>query len=73
MIHCSEEDGTSQADGIQVAVKGIQAAGGDVEVYDYAGSHARVLQRPAPRGLRRRSTRQAAWRRTLEPAEEPPG
>ena len=38
MIHASEEDGTSKADGVQAAVQGIQEAGGDVEVYDYPGS-----------------------------------
>ena len=43
MIHASEEDGTSAAPGIQAAVQGIQAAGGQVEVYDYPGSsHAFV-------------------------------
>ena len=38
MIHASEEDGTSKADGVQTAVRGIEKAGGDVEVYDYPGS-----------------------------------
>lgn len=38
-IHCSEEDGTSSAEGIQQAWSGIQAAGGDVEVFDYPGTH----------------------------------
>jgi carboxymethylenebutenolidase len=38
MIHASEEDGTSKADGVQAAVRGIEKAGGDVEVYDYPGS-----------------------------------
>jgi carboxymethylenebutenolidase len=38
MIHCSEEDGTSSADGIQQAWTAITAAGGDVEVFDYPGT-----------------------------------
>ena len=39
MIHASEEDGTSQADGDPGrASRAIQEAGGDVEVYDYPGS-----------------------------------
>ena len=37
-IHCSQEDGTSAADGIQQAWTGIGAAGGDIEVFDYAGT-----------------------------------
>ncbi len=39
MIHCSQEDGTSAAPGIQTAVAAISAAGGSVEVFDYAGTH----------------------------------
>jgi len=38
MIHCSEADGTSQAAGIQQAWAAIEAAGGDVEVFDYPGT-----------------------------------
>ena len=41
MIHCSEEDGTSAAPGIQHAVKAIEGGGGNVTVHDYPGtSHA---------------------------------
>ncbi len=41
MIHCSEEDGTSAAEGIRTAVAAIESAGGSVEVFDYPGtSHA---------------------------------
>jgi carboxymethylenebutenolidase len=39
LIHCSEEDGTSKADGIQTAVASIEGANGDVQVYDYPGTH----------------------------------
>jgi carboxymethylenebutenolidase len=38
MIHCSEEDGGSTAPGIQAAKRGIEAAGGEVTLYDYPGS-----------------------------------
>jgi carboxymethylenebutenolidase len=41
LIHCSEEDGTSAAEGIRTAVAAIEGAGGSVEVFDYPGtSHA---------------------------------
>lgn len=39
MIHCSEEDGTSTAKGIQDAWRAIESAGGEVEVFDYPGTH----------------------------------
>jgi carboxymethylenebutenolidase len=38
IIHCSEEDGGSGAPGIQAAKRGIEAAGGEVTLYDYPGS-----------------------------------
>jgi carboxymethylenebutenolidase len=38
VIHCSEEDGGSGAAGIQAAKRGIEAAGGEVTLYDYPGS-----------------------------------
>ncbi len=38
-IHCSESDGTSTAPGIQEAVKAIKASGGDVQTFDYPGTH----------------------------------
>ena len=39
MIHCSEEDGTSEAAGVRTAVEAIEEAGGTVEVFDYPGTH----------------------------------
>ena len=65
MIHASEEDGTSAADGIQTAVKGIQTAGGDVEVYDYPGSHHAFFNDERPEAYDRAHS-EAAWRRTLD-------
>ncbi len=38
MIHCAESDGTSTAPGIQEAKREIEAAGGDIQLFDYAGS-----------------------------------
>ncbi len=65
MIHASEEDGTSAADGVQAAVRGIEAAGGTVEVYDYPGtSHAFFNdQRPEVHDAEQSAT---AWRRTVD-------
>ena len=65
MIHASEEDGTSKAEGIQTAIKGIQEAGGDVEVYDYPGSQHAFFndQRPEVHDAEHSAK---AWRRTVE-------
>jgi carboxymethylenebutenolidase len=65
MIHASEEDGTSKADGIQAAVKGIQEAGGDVEVYDYPGSSHAFFNDQRPEVHSKEHSEQA-WRRTLD-------
>ena len=65
MIHASEEDGTSQADGIQSAIKGIQAAGGDVEVYDYPGSQHAFFNDQRPEVYDAEHS-EKAWRRTIE-------
>jgi carboxymethylenebutenolidase len=65
MIHASEEDGTSQADGVQVAIKGIQEAGGDVEVYDYPGSSHAFFNDTRPEVYDEEHS-EKAWRRTLD-------
>ena len=65
MIHASEEDGTSKADGVQAAVKGIQEAGGDVEVYDYPGSSHAFFNDQRPEVYSKEHSEQA-WRRTLD-------
>ena len=65
LIHASEEDGTSKADGIQAAVKGIQEAGGDVEVYDYPGSSHAFFNDQRPEVYSKEHSEQA-WRRTLD-------
>ena len=38
LIHCSEEDGTSAAPGIQQARRAIEEAGGKVSLHDYPGT-----------------------------------
>jgi carboxymethylenebutenolidase len=65
MIHASEEDGTSDADGVQAAVRGIEKAGGDVEVYDYPGSHHAFFNDERPE-VHDKEHSAAAWRRTLD-------
>jgi len=41
LIHCSEQDGTSAAEGVQTARDNIEQAGGTCTLYDYPGtSHA---------------------------------
>jgi carboxymethylenebutenolidase len=65
MIHASEEDGTSKADGVQTAVKGIQKAGGDVEVYDYPGSSHAFFNDQRPEVYSKEHS-EKAWRRTLD-------
>jgi carboxymethylenebutenolidase len=65
MIHASEDDGTSQAEGVQAAVKGIQEAGGDVETYDYPRSHHAFFNDERPEVYDQEHA-DKAWRRTLE-------
>ncbi|MEO3742151.1 dienelactone hydrolase family protein [Plantactinospora sp. B5E13] len=65
LIHCSEEDGTSAAEGVQTARRAIEAAGGDCVLHDYPGtSHAffnddrpEVFDQPAAA---------SSWARTLD-------
>lgn len=64
MIHCTEEDGTSQAPGIQAAWTAIQGAGGDVEVFDYAGTHHAFFNDQRPE-VYDADAAQQAWERTL--------
>jgi carboxymethylenebutenolidase len=65
MIHASEEDGTSKADGVQTAVRGIEKAGGDVEVYDYPGSSHAFFNDVRPEAYSKEHS-DAAWRRTID-------
>jgi carboxymethylenebutenolidase len=64
-IHASEEDGTSSAPGIQQAMEGIQAAGGEVEVYDYPGTQHAFFNDHRPE-VHHEEHSATAWRRTVD-------
>jgi carboxymethylenebutenolidase len=63
MIHCSEEDGTSAASGIQQAKAAIEAAGGSVETYDYPGTRHAFFNDERPEVFDA-SAAATAWERT---------
>lgn len=65
MIHASEEDGTSQAEGVQAAVNGIKEAGGDVEVFDYPGTQHAFFNDQRPE-VHHKEHSEKAWRRTID-------
>ena len=65
MIHASEADGTSRADGVQTAVRGIEQAGGAVEVYDYSGSSHAFFNDDRPEAYSKEHS-ETAWRRTID-------
>ena len=65
VIHCSEEDGTSAAPGIQLAKQAIEAAGGEVAVYDYPGTHHAFFNDDRPEVYDSHAS-SLAWARTLE-------
>jgi carboxymethylenebutenolidase len=64
VIHCSEEDGTSAAAGIQTARKAIEGAGGTCQVYDYPGTSHAFFNDDRPEVFDRDASA-AAWARTL--------
>ncbi|SRR6266568_2575050 len=65
VIHASEEDGTSAAPGVQTAKKAIEAAGGEVAVFDYPGTQHAFFNDDRPEVYNRRASA-TAWARTLE-------
>ena len=65
LIHCSEEDGTSQAQGIQTAVRSITEAGGKVTTHDYPGTHHAFLNDDRPE-VYDAAASASAWARTIE-------
>ncbi len=65
LIHCSEEDGTSAAPGIQAAVAAIKDAGGDVEVFDYPGTQHAFFNDDRPEVYAPQAAA-TAWQRTVD-------
>ena len=65
LIHCSESDGTSTAPGIQLARNSIEAAGGQVELFDYPGTHHAFFNSDRPEVFDPQSA-ELAWARTVE-------
>ncbi|MGN6686315.1 MAG: dienelactone hydrolase family protein [Actinomycetales bacterium] len=64
MIHTDEHEGGSQAPGIQAAWTAIQAAGGDVEVFDYPGTDHAFFNDQRPEVYNEQAANEA-WERTL--------
>jgi len=65
LIHCSEEDGTSSAPGIQAAVAAIKDADGDVEVFDYPGTQHAFFNDDRPEVYAPQAAA-TAWQRTVD-------
>jgi carboxymethylenebutenolidase len=65
VIHCSEEDGTSAAPGIQAARQAIEGAGGEVTIYDYPGTQHAFFNDERPE-VYHADASASAWDRTLE-------
>ncbi len=65
VIHCSEEDGTSAAPGIQTAKQAIESAGGVCTLYDYRGTPHAFFNDDRPE-VYTHDASTVAWARTLE-------
>jgi carboxymethylenebutenolidase len=65
LVHCSEEDGTSAAPGIQQARELISKAGGEVAIHDYPGTHHAFFNDDRPEVYDAHAST-LAWARTLE-------
>jgi carboxymethylenebutenolidase len=65
VIHCDEGDGGSGAPGIQQARQAIEAAGGEVTLYDYPHTHHAFFNDDRPEVYNREASA-LAWARTLE-------
>lgn len=65
VIHCSEADGTSAAEGVQLARESIEKAGGDCALYDYPGTKHAFFNDDRPE-VYDRDAAATSWARTLE-------
>ena len=64
MIHCSEQDGTSAAAGIQQAKSAIENAGGSIEIFDYPGTQHAFFNDERPEVFDQEAST-IAWDRTI--------
>ncbi|ATO14979.1 dienelactone hydrolase [Micromonospora sp. WMMA2032] len=65
LIHCSEADGLSAADGVQSVRRSIEAAGGTCQTFDYPGTAHAFFNEDRPEHFDQRAAA-TAWARTLE-------
>ncbi|GAB3064785.1 dienelactone hydrolase family protein [Micromonospora schwarzwaldensis] len=65
LIHCSEADGLSAADGVQDVRRSIEAAGGTCQTFDYPGTAHAFFNEDRPEHFDQRAAA-TAWARTLE-------
>jgi carboxymethylenebutenolidase len=65
MIHCSEQDGTSSAPGIQQAKSSIESAGGSIQLFDYPGTQHAFFNDDRPEVFDADAS-EAAWQRTTD-------
>ncbi|MGR6317275.1 dienelactone hydrolase family protein [Micromonospora soli] len=65
LIHCSEADGTSAAEGVQSVRRAIETAGGSCQTYDYPGTAHAFFNEDRPEHFDQRAAA-TAWARTLE-------
>ncbi|WP_262287073.1 dienelactone hydrolase family protein [Micromonospora sp. MA102] len=65
LVHCSEADGLSAADGVQSVRRAIESAGGTCQTYDYPGTAHAFFNEDRPEHFDQRAAA-TAWARTLE-------
>ena len=65
LIHCSEADGLSAADGVQSVRRSIESAGGTCQTFDYPGTAHAFFNEDRPEHFDHRAAA-TAWARTLE-------
>jgi carboxymethylenebutenolidase len=65
VIHCDDEHGQSTAPGVRAAKLAIEAAGGEVTLYDYPGTHHAFFNDDRPE-VYDADAAASAWARTLE-------